>query len=678
MIAIFWVGSLFGEFVKIEDFETYTAGEPPAGASMPGDGIVEMPMPNPEESPWWNDLDVEADRATNPSIRVVEDPFNLNQGNVLEIYPGVPLSTSSLNHTITRSLADDQAIQIDFDDVSQVSTFYFRVGRPLVNGVPGEADLTWGMTAEPEGRTNEDGSINRIHAYGSYTVLGRIEANGGIDIRDGGNYINLQDTAAGEAMETQTWYEIWFVVNPFNRTFEQYIKGGTNYPEQTKMTWDGNPDGNAAFRNQLLAPLDTILFITSAGNTTAIKGKDSMYVDDFYVDTTGRNLTSPGAVSGLVVLDFEDDTVGAQPNVSGATFSPSSNDDNNGAVVIDSTSDPANPLEGKSLYIYDEGSDGPTHFRLPIDGGNNLPNVRLSFDFQRAEPADDTDTRVHVALGRAGDRLNNSDFRPFELRVLNNGNLVINSLDGTSTVGPYNTDAANSIDVLANSHDTDTVDYNLAGLGMGTLMPNSLHLFLNGEKMGEFDFHVTPDPANAPEIMFNMENNDLGQFALYQDTNRAGGIVFDNIVINPLKFVAPPAPTAGKLVNISTRGLVGTGDEVMIGGFILQGGGQQVLIQARGPELANPPFSLSNALADPVLTLLDSTGAVLMTNDDWEDSQGDLVNELWGGTAPLAAGGTSSAIVISLESEGNTSYTARVEGKGGTTGVALVEVYEID
>lgn len=662
LISVFCVGSLFAEFQKVDDFEDLTED---MEVSTPWTLFKEM-----------GNFQVQA------TATVVADPFNLGQGKVLALDPGVPLptTTDSLNHTIERAVPEEQQIWV----TNPKATFYFKVGRPLVAGNPGEADLTWGMAASGE-RATADGPLG----YGQYSVLGRIEIDGRIDIRgataDGTNYFNLMTEDDG--IETQTYYEIWFVVDYLTNTFEQYVKGGTNYPEQTKMTWAGfDPQTRAEgmvdkglFRAEPDTPLDTILFISTAGNPSdGIKGKDPMYIDDLYIDPTGENLTSPSGPTGLVVLDFEDDTVGAQPNVSGATFSPSSNDANNGAVVIDSTSDPANPLEGKSLYIYDGGSDGPTHFRFPIDGGNNLPNVHLSFDFQRAYSADDTDTRVHVALGRAGDRLNNSDFRPFEVRVLNNGNVVLNSLDGTSTIGPYNTDAANTIDVLANSHDTDTVDYNLAGLGMGTLMPNSLHLFLNGEKMGEFDFHVTPDPANAPEIMFNMENNDLGQFALYQDTSRAGGIVFDNIVINPLKFVAPPAPTAGKLVNISTRGLVGTGDEVMIGGFILQGGGQQVLIQARGPELANPPFSLSNALADPVLTLLDSTGAVLMTNDDWEDSQGDLVNELWGGTAPLTPGGTSSAIVISLESDANTSYTAKVEGKGGTTGVALVEVYEID
>ena len=60
----------------------------------------------------------------------------------------------------------------------------------------------------------------------------------------------------------------------------------------------------------------------------------------------------------------------------------------------------------------------------------------------------------------------------------------------------------------------------------------------------------------------------------------------------------------GKLVNISTRALVGTVDEVMIGGFIIEDGSQEVLVQALGPELANS--GIANPLADPVLTLIKS------------------------------------------------------------------------
>ena len=101
---------------------------------------------------------------------------------------------------------------------------------------------------------------------------------------------------------------------------------------------------------------------------------------------------------------------------------------------------------------------------------------------------------------------------------------------------------------------------------------------------------------------------------------------------------------------------------------------RRVLVQARGPELAND--GISNALADPVLTVIrQSDGMELMVNDDWEDSQGQLVTDLWGGSPNLAAGSLSSAVVLTLDPG---RYTARVDGKNGSGGVAMVEVYGID
>ncbi len=270
--------------------------------------------------------------------------------------------------------------------------------------------------------------------------------------------------------------------------------------------------------------------------------------------------TSVGIAQVLVNLDFENDTVGQKPVVEDATFSPGSNNSTNGTVVIDSTSDPPNPLSGKSLYIYDLSGDlvsgNNTHFRFPFNGGTNRTEVRLSFDFQRAYPAEDTDTRVHVALGRVenGNQLNNSDFRPFQLRLRNDGNVIVDALENANTtVASYDTEMANSIDVLANSHDTDSVEYDLTGLGSGTVAPNSFHLFFNGEKMGEYDFFVTPDPANAPGVKFNERDDDLGQFALFQDSKRQGGIVFDNIVLSPINtIVGPPDPPEALTLRSST------------------------------------------------------------------------------------------------------------------------------
>ena len=133
----------------------------------------------------------------------------------------------------------------------------------------------------------------------------------------------------------------------------------------------------------------------------------------------------------------------------------------------------------------------------------------------------------------------------------------------------------------------------------------------------------------------------------------------------------------GKFVNLSTRTLVEAGEEVMIGGFVIEGGSREVLIQAVGPELANR--GISNALADPVLTVTKTTDPAnpmeLMVNDNWEDNQGQLISDLWGGSPPLTAGSLSAAAVLTLEAG---KYTAKVEGKDGTVGVGLVEVYEMD
>ncbi len=139
----------------------------------------------------------------------------------------------------------------------------------------------------------------------------------------------------------------------------------------------------------------------------------------------------------------------------------------------------------------------------------------------------------------------------------------------------------------------------------------------------------------------------------------------------------PTSAADGRFVNLSTRALVKTGEEVMIGGFVIEDGHREVLIQAAGPELADR--GIANALADPVLTVTKTTDPdnpiEVVVNDNWEDTQGQLVSDFWGGSSPLTVGSLSAAAVLTLE-PGN--YTAKVEGKDGATGVALVEVYGID
>jgi Domain of unknown function (DUF4394) len=126
-------------------------------------------------------------------------------------------------------------------------------------------------------------------------------------------------------------------------------------------------------------------------------------------------------------------------------------------------------------------------------------------------------------------------------------------------------------------------------------------------------------------------------------------------------------PTATRLLNISTRGVVGTGDDVLIGGFISRGGGR-LLLRAIGPSLG--AFGVPSPLPDPVLTLKDVNGVTLATNDDWQSSQAAEITAAGGAPTNSA----ESAILTSLPA-GN--YTGVVSGKGGATGVALVEIYQL-
>jgi len=125
-----------------------------------------------------------------------------------------------------------------------------------------------------------------------------------------------------------------------------------------------------------------------------------------------------------------------------------------------------------------------------------------------------------------------------------------------------------------------------------------------------------------------------------------------------------------KLANISTRGFVGTDDNVLIGGFIVLGDNSiSTLIRAIGPSLTS--LGVSNALQDPELELHDQQGALIVSNDDWKSDQESEIEAT--GIPPTED--AESAIIMSL-TPGN--YTAIVSGKSNTTGVALVEIYQLD
>ena len=129
------------------------------------------------------------------------------------------------------------------------------------------------------------------------------------------------------------------------------------------------------------------------------------------------------------------------------------------------------------------------------------------------------------------------------------------------------------------------------------------------------------------------------------------------------------APLA-KATNISTRGMVGTGEDVLIAGFIISGSQpKKVIVRALGPTLGT--LGVNGALADPTVTVINSSNIVVASNDDWRNTQ----------AAQIAASGFAppndleSAIIATLPPG---SYSAVVSGKNGGTGIGLVDVYELD
>ena len=137
------------------------------------------------------------------------------------------------------------------------------------------------------------------------------------------------------------------------------------------------------------------------------------------------------------------------------------------------------------------------------------------------------------------------------------------------------------------------------------------------------------------------------------------------------------AVTTTRFVNISARTQVGTGDNILVIGFVVTGTGPRtVLIRAVGPGLTQ--FGVGGVLADPQLRLFNAAGTATDTNDDWASSaalaaaHGNAFTQT--GAFGLPAASKDAALLVTLQPG---AYTAQVSGAAGTTGVALVEVYEV-
>jgi hypothetical protein len=172
-------------------------------------------------------------------------------------------------------------------------------------------------------------------------------------------------------------------------------------------------------------------------------------------------------------------------------------------------------------------------------------------------------------------------------------------------------------------------------------------------------------PTNDLEsaIVATLPANGAGYTAIVRGVNNGTGIGL-------VETYDLDSTVDSKLANISTRGLVQTGDNVLIAGTIVFGQtAQKVIIRALGPSLNVP-----GKLADPTLELRDGNGNLIDSNDNWVDSPNKQA--IIDSTIPPPAN-AESAIVYSFSSSG-AHYTAIVRGVNNTTGIAVVEIYALN
>ncbi len=205
--------------------------------------------------------------------------------------------------------------------------------------------------------------------------------------------------------------------------------------------------------------------------------------------------------------------------------------------------------------------------------------------------------------------------------------------------------------------------------------------FTGGSSVGPYsndltDLSFQPPLYSLPDGAGTPINVALGNGSPTQIVITAGCTATADFRVNGTGSVtacgAPPPPAATHLLNISTRGQVLTGGDVMIGGFVVSGATPKtVVVRAIGPSLT--AFGVAGALSNPTLQLVrQSDGATLATNDNWGSASNHSAISA-SGFAPTSA--AESAIMMTLDPG---AYTALVSGAGGATGVGLVEVYEVD
>ena len=291
---------------------------------------------------------------------------------------------------------------------------------------------------------------------------------------------------------------------------------------------------------------------------------------------------------------------------------------------------------------------GPVNFQWYKDGVL-IPNANAASITVPYDPAKDSDSIFTLALTNLFGRVN------FDYDLTTQITLTPSSQ--TQVPGGATTFTAKVTSTLANSVVTFTWKK-------------------NGQTIRTFDAPVGSFTQTAVDslVLSNLQSSDYGVYQ-FTASNKLGTIASDYFTLTP--------PPLTRLVNLSVRAHVGTGDDVLIAGFVGNGNGAGPNILARGVGPTLSTLGVAAPLTRPHLSLNDATGASLATNEHWDVQTGydaaflrDLTTRI--GAFPLPAGSADAAILRpgALNTARPPRFTAILSGVGNTTGVGLIELYE--
>jgi hypothetical protein len=259
------------------------------------------------------------------------------------------------------------------------------------------------------------------------------------------------------------------------------------------------------------------------------------------------------------------------------------------------------------------------------------------------------------------------------------GNIFLTGKHGTNTIGGFGT-----ITITSNASPTPTATptatasptatpsatATATATATPTATPTGTPTATPGED--EDDDQDGNEDANHPGIDATFTVTLVTGETITGNLTFSHGVIFGSFTWNGTVYTFRGAQESSfnHLANISTRAFVNTGQGQLIGGFIITGGPKMVLIRALGPSLT--ALGVSPVLADPKLQLFQQDHTLLRENDNWQSAPNasDIVATTIPPTNPQ-----ESAILIRLEPG---TYTTVVTGADGGTGIALVEVYEMD